>query len=120
MTDESPTETNCSTSSIQSNVSSSSQTNSFETNLSFIKEMLSNLKQTNSDLSNCLSTKSNFKNLYETIKTKLETNSYQSIEDLNKDISLIKEYSNSNENVKRIKFSSCHNNLNTVINEDLC
>jgi hypothetical protein len=120
LTDESPTETNCSTSSIQSNVSSSSQTNSFETNLSFIKEMLSNLKQTNSDLSNCLSTKSNFKNLYETIKTKLETNSYQSIEDLNKDISLIKEYSNSNENVKRIKFSSCHNNLNTVINEDLC
>ena len=88
--------------------------------------MLSNL--TNSDLvSNCLNAKSNLKSLYESIKTKLETNSYQSIDDVNHDINLIKEYSNSNDgknNVKRIKFSNnlstCHNNLNTVINEDLC
>ena len=122
LTDESPTETNCSTSSTLSNVS----INSFETNLGFIKEMLSNL--TNSDLvSNCLNAKSNLKSLYESIKTKLETNSYQSIDDVNHDINLIKEYSNSNDgknNVKRIKFSNnlstCHNNLNTVINEDLC
>ena len=122
----SPAETTRSTSFTLSN--SSSPPNTFETNLNFIKEMLSNLKENNFGTEPLKD--DSLRLLCESVKVKLETNSYQSLDDLNSDINLIKEEYNSNSigvtgfSNKRLKFSSCHINSNpsslATVNEDLC
>ncbi len=121
----SPSETNCSTSSTSS-ANNLSPLNSFETNLTCIKEMLTNLTDSHLAASRRrLHTEpkdDSLRLLCESIKEKLETNSYQSIDELNNDINLIKdEYNQIDEysSIKRLKFTSSYHVNNENFNNNL-